>query len=149
MFKMFMRKGDLQFFRGTSSGVLLFFGVFYVTQIVSAVTQGTCPNTTDYTKVNGVCVPTSAATGGLSEKDVPTVLTGFAATLLEVFGILAAIAFIVSGFQYLMASGDEKEAEIAKKNLKYSVIAVVVALSGVIIINAIEAILLVKPNGIF
>jgi hypothetical protein len=109
-------------------------------------TTGSCP-TADFQKIAGVCVPTSGATGGLSDKSVVDVLAGFASNLLEIFGVLALIAFLVSGFQYLMAAGDEKEAEIAKKNIKYSVIAVIVALSGVIIINAIETIL--KAGSVF
>ena len=59
--------------------------------------------------------------------------------LLGIFGILALISFIVSGIQYLMSAGDKDMAEKAKKHMKYSIYGVLVALSGLIIITAIDA----------
>jgi hypothetical protein len=61
--------------------------------------------------------------------------------LLAIIGTLSVIAFVVSGIQYLTAAGDEKNIETAKKNLTYSVIGVVVALSGLIIVTTISMIL--------
>jgi len=58
---------------------------------------------------------------------------------LGIFGLLALIAFIISGGQYLLASGDDKMIETAKKNMTYSIIGIIVALSGFIIIRAIDA----------
>ncbi len=59
--------------------------------------------------------------------------------LLGIIGAIAVIAFVVSGAQYLMASGNEKIAEIAKRNMTYSILGVIVALSGMVIIQAIDA----------
>ena len=84
--------------------------------------------------------PTSAEiglpdpTGG-----VKGILSGFMNWLLIVFGSIAIIAFVVSGSQYLTAAGDEKGLETAKRNMTYSIIGVIVALSAYVIIQAIES----------
>ncbi|MEI8103516.1 MAG: pilin [Candidatus Moraniibacteriota bacterium] len=88
----------------------------------------------------GVKIPTSGETG-LSDKPVSEILTNFALNLLELLGIFAVIAFVVSGFQYFLANGDPKEVEKAKANAKYSIYGIIVALAGVIIVNAVDAIL--------
>jgi hypothetical protein len=58
--------------------------------------------------------------------------------LLAIFGFIAIIAFVISGLQYLLATGDEHMAETAKRNMQYSIIGVIVALSGWVIIKAID-----------
>jgi hypothetical protein len=59
--------------------------------------------------------------------------------LLGIIGIIALISFIISGLQYFFAAGDERKVEAAKKNLTFSIIGIIVALSGYIIIQAIES----------
>jgi hypothetical protein len=93
----------------------------------------------------------STSTGSLtipSNTGLPTNSNGIAGVLsnvlmwlLAIIGTLSVIAFVVSGIQYLTAAGDEKNIETAKKNLTYSVIGVVVALSGLIIVTTISMIL--------
>lgn len=90
------------------------------------------------TKIAGVCVPTSQTTG-LSDKPVADILLNFMKWLLAIFGVLAIIGFVISGVQYLFSAGDEQMAETAKRNMKYCIIGVIVALSGWVIIQAIDA----------
>lgn len=66
-----------------------------------------------------------------------TILEGLVKWLLLVFGFLALISFIISGIMYLMAGGDDKTAEKAKKQMQWSIIGVIVGLSGFIVINAV------------
>jgi hypothetical protein len=75
--------------------------------------------------------------------DNPRGLRGVVATflnwLLAVVGILAMIAFAVSGLQYFLAAGDENQMASAKRNLTYSILGVIAALSGFIVVRAVDA----------
>lgn len=66
------------------------------------------------------------------------VLTGFLNWLLGIIGIIALIAFVISGGQYFLVAGDEKMVETAKRNMRYSILGVITALSGFVIIKAID-----------
>ena len=70
---------------------------------------------------------------------IKQILASFLTWLLGIVGIVALMAFIISGLQYFLAAGDEKTAETAKRNMTYSIIGVIVALSGFVIIRAIDA----------
>ncbi|MDD5083932.1 MAG: hypothetical protein PHT88_03300 [Candidatus Moranbacteria bacterium] len=61
--------------------------------------------------------------------------------LLALFGILGILGFIISGIMYLLSAGDEKTADKAKAGLKYSIIGIVVGLSGFVIMQAINGLL--------
>lgn len=89
-------------------------------------------------QIAGVCFPTGT---GLSEAPVQDILVALASWLLTIVGIIALIAFVISGLQYLLASGDEGMIETAKRHMTWSIVGVVVALSGVVIIQAIDALL--------
>ena len=58
--------------------------------------------------------------------------------LLGIFGFIAIIGFVISGIQYLTAAGDDSQIETAKTNMKYSVVGVIVALSGFLIVQAVD-----------
>ena len=57
---------------------------------------------------------------------------------LEVFGIIGIISIIIAGIIYLTAIGDETRIGKAKKMFLYSIVGVVVALGGMIIIKTIS-----------
>ena len=59
--------------------------------------------------------------------------------LLGLLGFLGIIGFVISGILYLTAAGDEKLAEQAKEAMKYSIIGVVVALLGFVVIQAVNS----------
>jgi heme/copper-type cytochrome/quinol oxidase subunit 4 len=87
---------------------------------------------------SGVILPTWS---GLPQGTVEGVVFSFLMWLLSIFGFLAIISFIVSGVQYFLAFGEEKNMERAKRNMEYSIIGVVVGLMGVIIIFAVDYLL--------
>ena len=74
---------------------------------------------------------------GLTNTTVYNLISVFMNWLLGIIGVLAVIAFVISGIQYLTSAGDEKMAETAKRNMTYAIIGLVVALAGLIIVNAV------------
>lgn len=69
---------------------------------------------------------------------VEGVLSGILSWMLVIIGIIGLISFIVSGFMYLTAYGDSGQAEKGKQGMMYSIIGMVIALSGFIIIQAVD-----------
>jgi hypothetical protein len=55
---------------------------------------------------------------------------------LGIFSFIAVISFGISGVMYLVAAGDEKRQEGAKRAMYYSIMGVIVGLSGLVIIYA-------------
>jgi Type IV secretion system pilin len=94
----------------------------------------TCPPDYADTTGSGVCFPT---TSGLSQAGVDYLLINLMQWLLGIFGTLAVIAFVISGVQYLTSAGDDDMISTAKRNMKYSIIGVIVALSGYVILTAV------------
>ena len=117
----------------SSASLFLFVNMFFSSPALASH----CPSA-GYDEVRGVCIPN---TTGLSTTPVATILKSVMNWLLAVLGFIAIIGFAISGIQYLMAAGDEKTIETAKTNMKYSIIGVVVALSGFILITAIDSLL--------
>lgn len=99
-------------------------------QTSGAVTcpPGTAPSGT------GLCFPNAT---GLSNAPISTIIQSFLYWLLGIFGFLAVIAFVISGIQYLTSAGNDKQVETAKKNMQYSIIGVIVALGGLVVILAV------------
>ncbi|MEK7181649.1 MAG: pilin [Patescibacteria group bacterium] len=99
-------------------------------QTTGAVTcpPGTAPSGT------GLCFPNAT---GLSNAPISTIIQSFLYWLLGIFGFLAVIAFVISGIQYLTSAGNDKQVETAKKNMQYSIIGVIVALGGLVVILAV------------
>lgn len=117
-----------------------FYLAVFLLVVASAVWPGvvgaavTCPAGYSDTTGAGVCIPTSS---GLSSASVSYILETFMKWLLGILGFLGVIAFVISGIQYLTSAGDDDSISTAKRNMKYSIIGVVVALSGFIIIQAV------------
>jgi hypothetical protein len=61
--------------------------------------------------------------------------------LLVLLGILGILGFIISGIMYLLSAGDEDMAKRAKRGLLYSIIGIIVGLSGFVIMQAIDGLL--------
>jgi hypothetical protein len=70
---------------------------------------------------------------------IKAILSNVLTWMLGIIGMIAIISFVISGLQYFYAAGDEKNMETAKRNLTYSIIGVIVALSGLVIVKAIDA----------
>lgn len=89
-------------------------------------------------KIGGISFPSDT---GLPDPEygIAGVLGNLFAWLMVIFGIVALAAFVLSGIQYLIASGSDDMAKIAKRNLTYSLVGVIVGLSGYVIVRAIQA----------
>lgn len=88
-----------------------------------------------FTEYSGVCFPDDT---GLSETPVKNIVVNVMQWLLGIFGFIALIAFAISGIQYLTATGNENAIETAKRNMKWSIVGVIVGLGGLVIIWAID-----------
>ena len=93
---------------------------------------------TKFEEYAGVCFPIGT---GLSKTSVADIILNLMKWMLYLFGFLAIIAFVISGIQYLSAAGNMNMIETAKRNMNYSIIGIIVALSGLVILVAIDALL--------
>jgi len=98
---------------------------------------------TGFDKIGGVCFPTDT---GLSEAPITVILGNLFSWVMGLFTMLAIIAFVISGIQYLTAAGDDDRMENGKKNLTFSIIGVLVGLSGFVIVQAIASALSGSTN---
>lgn len=96
-----------------------------------------------YEEDMGACFPAGT---NLPDSDVITIITNIMYWILGIFGFLAIIAFAISGIQYILSVGDEKSIDTAKRSMKWSIIGVVVALSGLVIIYAVDRMLRANSN---
>ena len=71
--------------------------------------------------------------GGILE-----IITNFLYWILAIFGIIGIIGFIISGLMYLTAAGDDTQTGKAKKAMMASIIGIIVGLSGLVVIQAID-----------
>jgi hypothetical protein len=51
------------------------------------------------------------------------------------------MAFVISGIQYLVSAGDEGLIDTAKTNAKWSIVGIIVGLSGFIMLQAVDSLL--------
>jgi small-conductance mechanosensitive channel len=58
--------------------------------------------------------------------------------LLAILGFIGIIGFVIAGILYLTAAGNEEQIEKAKSAMMYSILGIVVALIGFVIIKAVE-----------
>lgn len=58
--------------------------------------------------------------------------------ILAIVGIIGVIGFAIAGILYLTAAGNEEQIEKAKKAMLMSIVGVVVALVGIVIMQAVK-----------
>lgn len=88
---------------------------------------------TGYTTVND--------NSGLSSSSISSIIQVFMRWLLYIVAFLAVIAFVISGVMYLTSAGDDDRIDKAKTTMIYAIIGVIVALLGLIILNAVKTLL--------
>ena len=81
---------------------------------------------------------TGNVTNGLANSSIFNLVQNAMNWLLGLVGVLAVIAFVISGILYLTAAGDEEQIEKAKTTMMYASIGLVVAFLGLIVVNAIS-----------
>lgn len=85
----------------------------------------------------------------LPDNTVDAILLNILNWLLSIVGILGVLGFVVAGITYLTAYGDDNAMKKAKNIAFYSVIGVVVALVGLIVVSAIAGIFIDGNNDAF
>lgn len=82
--------------------------------------------------------PSAGGGTGLSNTPILVIVQAGMRWLLILVGMLAVIFFAVAGILYLTAAGDQTRIDTAKKAMVYSIVGVVVALLGLIILSAVD-----------
>lgn len=85
-----------------------------------------------FEKPTGTQLPQGSVTG---------ILTSFMNWVLMIVGILGVIAFVIAGIYYLTAAGDEDNIAKGKKLMIAAITGIVVALIGLVVIQAIQGLL--------
>ncbi|MFZ2192704.1 MAG: hypothetical protein WAV31_00480 [Candidatus Moraniibacteriota bacterium] len=91
--------------------------------------HGDCPNPAE-----PVCCGESF---GLPDRSMYEVFADTANFLLSLAGILTLLGFVIAGFQYFFAVGDEKASEKAKKIMTASAIGLFIILSALVVIYTV------------
>lgn len=78
---------------------------------------------------------------GLPAGSIMGIITNGMNYLLILVGILGVIGFVISGLLYLTAAGDEDRIDKGKEALIASITGVIVALVGVVVLNAVKGML--------
>jgi hypothetical protein len=112
-------------------------------QATREAAQSTAAGGTDCggNSIAGICFPETELPGSNGNITIEGILKNFMNWLFSIFAFLAIISFIIAGIQYFMAAGNPESAKKAKQNMVYSIIGVVVALSSLVIIYAVEGFL--------
>lgn len=76
-------------------------------------------------------------TGGLTNTTVFKLISNVLNWMLGIIGVLAVIAFVIAGVMYLTSAGNTEQADKAKNVMLYAIIGLVVALLGLVIVNAV------------
>ncbi len=81
---------------------------------------------------------TGGATSGLPAGSILEIVSNTMDWILAIFGFIAIIGFVISGILYLTAAGNDKQATSAKNAMTFSIIGVIVALLGYVIVLAVS-----------
>ena len=76
---------------------------------------------------------------GLSDMPIYDIAVNLLNWILAIFGIVGIIGFIISGIMYMLAAGDTSKIETAKKAMTASILGVVVGLSGLVVLYAVQS----------
>lgn len=73
----------------------------------------------------------------LPSASITDIVRNFMRWILIIVGLLGVIGFAIAGVLYLTAAGDDERIKSAKSAMLYSIIGVVVALLGLVVMNAV------------
>jgi multisubunit Na+/H+ antiporter MnhB subunit len=80
----------------------------------------------------------NAQSSGLPVDSIYSIIMRTMDWLLAILGFIGIIGFVIAGILYLTAAGNEEQIEKAKSAMMYSILGIVVALIGFVIIKAVE-----------
>lgn len=89
----------------------------------------------------------NAKSGGTPSASIYKIIETTMNYLLAILGFIAIIGFVIAGILYLTAAGDEKRIGSAKNALTMSIMGVIVALLGYVIVRAVNAWLNASSNS--
>jgi hypothetical protein len=78
---------------------------------------------------------------GLPQGSILGIFSNLLFWLLTLFGILGVVGFVISGIIYLVSAGDEGAVTRAKSAMVWSIVGIVVGLSGFLMMQAIAMLL--------
>jgi hypothetical protein len=78
---------------------------------------------------------------GLPQGSIIGIASNLLFWLLAVFAILGVVGFLVSGIMYLVSTGDDTMITRAKTAMMYSIVGLIVGLSGFLIMQAVSMLL--------
>lgn len=78
---------------------------------------------------------------GLPTGSVYNIIKEILNWILGIIGFVGVISFAIAGIMYLVSAGNDDTVKKAKSAMKYAIIGVIVALSGVVAIQAVDQIL--------
>jgi len=81
------------------------------------------------------------ASTGLPEGTLGGIIINLMDWLLIAIGVIGVISFVVSGIIYLTSAGDDSKIKTAKSAMTYSIVGIIVALMGYVIILAADTML--------
>lgn len=84
----------------------------------------------------------SGAPGPAGRANLGQLVTQVIEILLLIVGLLAVIFLIVGGYRYIMAHGNEEQAEAAKKTIYHSILGLVIVILSFIIVTIISKVLI-------
>ena len=84
---------------------------------------------------------TNGQTGGVSTQTPTAIITNIINYALAIIGFLGVLGFIIAGIMYLVSAGNEDTAEKAKSYMVNSIIGVIIALLGYVVMAAISTLL--------
>ena len=85
--------------------------------------------------------PTTLMFFGLPNQSIFDIITNILAWLLAILGIVGVIGFLIAGILYLTSAGDKDQIDRAKRAMTYSIIGIIVGLSGVVAIRFAQSLL--------
>jgi len=97
----------------------------------------TSPTTTPKCPLGTVCFPSNLP-GAARDISLENVITNVINWGLGVAGTVAVLMFVVGGFLYVTASGDEKRIERGKSVVRSSITGIIIILLAAIIVNTIN-----------
>jgi len=89
----------------------------------------------------GMWDPDEASGLGLPDESLYNIITNILDWLLTIIGVVGVIAFAIAGLMYLTASGNDDQIKKAKTAMINSIIGVIVAIIGVVVLNAVDTML--------
>lgn len=81
----------------------------------------------------------NAGSSGLPGDSIYNIIMRTMNWLLAILGFIGVIGFVIAGILYLTAAGDEDQIGKAKNAMLYSIIGIIVALIGFVIIQAVNS----------